>query len=59
MFQGRSHAFDSEGAQSPGILKIGGPKYTFTLVWPKKWAGPGPPGPLGDYAPVTITDFSQ
>ena len=28
-----------------------GVKYTFTLVWPKTWGSPGPPGPLGDAIP--------
>ena len=54
--QGRSHAFESEGAQSPKAIL--GP------FCQKEWEGPslllllygkksgGPPGPLGDYGPV-------
>ena len=35
--------------------KVGGPKSAFTIVWPKKWEGPGPPGPLGDYGPALFS----
>ena len=34
--------------------KVGGPKSAFTTVWPKKWGGPGPPGPLSDYGPDQV-----
>ena len=28
--------------------------YTLTLIQPKTWRGPGPPGPLGDYIPGVL-----
>ena len=31
--------------------------YTFTLLQPKTWRGPGPPGPLGDYIPAKHLRF--
>ena len=39
--------------------KVGGPKSAFTTVWPKKWEGPGPPGPLGDNSPDLRNNYSK
>ena len=59
--QGRSHVFESEGAQSSEAIM--GPSYTkkwegqsilLLLYGPKSGGGPGPSFPLGDYDPVDI-----
>ena len=57
--QGRSHAFESEEAQSPKAilgpfcLKSGRAQVCFYYCMAiKVGGGPGPPGPLSDYGPA-------
>ena len=62
MHQGRSQAFESEGAQSPKAilgpfrLKKCRAQVCFYFCMAKKVGSPGPPGSLGDYGPEGFLD---